>query len=88
MSIQDIKIKAMQLLMGASVPTVSQAEQDGTWRVSGVHVSYNTEEEAVKAAEAEQLQNIFISLAEGFELDWGYNGKQIEISIGRQHNDS
>ena len=45
--------------------------------------TYEYHTEAVKAAEAEQLQNIFISLAEGFKLDWGYNGKQVEISIGR-----
>jgi len=79
MSIQDVKIKAMQAVMGATVPAVSQAEQDGTWRVSGSHVSYDTEAEAVKVAKVEQLQNILISLAEGFELDWGTDGKKIEI---------
>ena len=79
MSIQDVKIKAMKAVMGATVPTVSHVMRDHTFRVDGSHVTYSTREEAESVAKKDQLLNILVSIAEGFELDWGTDGKKIEI---------
>jgi len=79
MSIQDVKIKAMQAVMGATVPVISHVMKDNTFRIDGSHVIYSTREEAEGVAEKDQLLNILVSIAEGFELDWGTDNKKIEI---------